>query len=236
MSQVYSGMARYYDKLYAGKDYAGEVEKLLSILGEDFSSGGKKLLDVACGTGRHVEYLAHHFIAEGLDICWELLETARERNPGIMFHQGDIRTFSLNGRYDVITCLFSSIGYMKTPDELKTAVGNMAAHLNHGGVLVIEPWFTPDAWKPQTVHGIYVDEPDLKIARINTSKVEGRLSLFDLHHLVGTPEKTEHIVEHHEMGLFEVEEMTAAMQTAGLSVEFDEEGLTGRGLYMGKMD
>ncbi|MCK5245517.1 SAM-dependent methyltransferase, partial [Candidatus Bipolaricaulota bacterium] len=77
------------------------------------------------------------------------------------------------------------------------------------------------------------DEPDLKIARMNTSLTRGRLSVFDLHHLVGTPEKTFHFVEHHEMGLYTVKEMMDAFESAGLTTTYEPEGPTGRGLYVG---
>jgi SAM-dependent methyltransferase len=234
METTFSKTARYYDVLYARKDYRGEVQRLLSLLNLPPEGEKPALLDVACGTGLHVEYLKHHFRVEGLDICAELLDLARERNPGVPFHLGDMTVFDLGRRFDVVTCLFSSIGYVKTLDGLRAAVSRMAAHLEPGGALVIEPWFTPEAWHPNTVHALFIDEPELKIARINTSFVEGRVSIFDLHHLIGTPEGTEHVVEHHELGLFEVEEMTSAMQQAGLAVEYDAEGLTGRGLYVGK--
>jgi hypothetical protein len=64
--------------------------------------------------------------------------------------------------------------------------------------------------------------------------MDGRLSYFDLHYLIGTPEGTEHLVERHELGLFEQEEMRAALEGAGLQVTYDEEGLMGRGLYIGR--
>lgn len=64
----------------------------------------------------------------------------------------------------------------------------------------------------------------MKIARINTSFVKDQVSVFDLHHLV----------EHHELGLFEVEETISVMEEAGLTVKYDPDGLTGRGLYIGK--
>ena len=79
----------------------------------------------------------------------------------------------------------------------------------------------PDTWRPGPVHAIFIDEPELKIARINTSFVAGHLSIFDLHYLVGTPAGTEHLVEHHEMGLFTTEDMHAALAAVGLEVTFD---------------
>ena len=230
---MYAEMAQYYDRIYSFKDYASETEKLIGWIKEHRQSNGTRLLDVACGTGQHLEHLGKSFDVEGLDLSPELLELAQQRNPGMTYHCADMRTFDLASSYDVITCLFSSIGYMTTIEDLRAAVANMARHLVSGGVLTIEPWLTPDVWKPGTVHGLFIDDPNLKIARVNTSVTQGRLSVFDLHHLVGTPEKTFHFVEHHEMGLYTVEEMMDAFESAGLTTTYEPEGPTGRGLYVG---
>jgi SAM-dependent methyltransferase len=230
---VFTKTAQFYDKIYAFKDYPAEVEQLTAIIREHLRSSGNRLLDVACGTGKHVEYLKEHFDVAGLDINEELVELARQRNPGVPFHQGDMVDFDLGCQFDVVTCLFSSIGYVKTLDNFERAVGCMARHLVNGGVLVIEPWFSPDDWHAPSVHALFIDEPELKIARVNTSFVDGRLSYFDLHYLIGTPEGTEHFVERHELGLFETEEMQAALENAGLEAIYDAEGLTGRGLFIG---
>lgn len=142
--------------------------------------------------------------------------------------------FALGQRFDVVTCLFSVIGYVKTLDNLSQAIRCMAQHLAPGGVLLIEPWFTPDTWYPGTVGARCIDEPHLNIARMNTSSVEGRLSIMDMHYLTGTPEGIQHVVERHELGLFTTEEMTHALTICGLAVTYDAVGLTGRGLYIGQ--
>ena len=231
---MFKETARYYDRIYSHKDYAGEAERILAIVDRELRTDGRRLLDVACGTGLHLKHLKAHFDAEGLDLSPELLEIARARNPQLTFHCADMRTFELGARFDVVTCLFSSIGYMTTVDDLHRAIARMADHLVPGGLLLVVPWLTPEAWKPNTVHAMFIDEPELKIARINTSLLHGRLSVFDLHHLIGTPEGTEHVVEHHEMGLYTIDEMTEAFTAAALKVRFDPEGLTGRGLYVAR--
>ena len=231
---MFSKTARYYDKIYAFKDYHAEVQHLTAIVRQSLRSEGKRLLDVACGAGHHITYLKEHFDVEGLDISQELLEIARQREPDILFHRADMIDFDLSRTFDVVTCLFSSIGYVKTLYNLTRAVTCMTRHLTTGGVLVIEPWFTPDTWRPGTVHATLINEPDLKIARVNTSFVDGRLSFFDLHYLIGTPEGTDHFVERHELGLFETDEMRTVLAEAGLAVTYYAEGLTGRGLFVGQ--
>jgi SAM-dependent methyltransferase len=234
-STAYGGSARYYDLIYGSKDYRAEVEKLLDLLRARGCPCTGSLLDVGCGTGRHLEFLGQWFIVEGLDISSEMLAAARQRHPAVELHRADMTHFNLERTYDVVTCLFSAIGYARDLDGLWGAVTSMVRHLAPGGWLAIEPWFTPGTWVPGSVHATMVaDNPNLKLARVSTSLAEGRLSYFELHHLVGTPEGTEHFVERHEMGLFEEAEMQAALELAGLDVCLDPEGLTGRGLWMGR--
>jgi len=226
--------AKYYDKIYSFKDYEQEASKITLVIEQRLQSEGRRMLDVACGTGKHIEYLKDEFDVEGLDVSREMLDIARVRNPNVTFHQADMIDFDLDKKFDVITCLFSAIGYTKTFELARRAIACMSRHLVTGGLLIIEPWFPPEAWHAGTVHAMLIDEPNLKIARVNTSFVKGRISYFDLHHLIGTPEGTTHFVEHHELGLFTIEEMQQMFADAGLSVTYDAEGLTGRGLYVGE--
>ncbi|MFC2078020.1 class I SAM-dependent methyltransferase [Candidatus Bipolaricaulota bacterium] len=231
---MFEKTARYYDKIYAFKDYAAEVRTLIGFVKRELGEARGCLLDVACGTGKHLEFLRESFEVEGLDLSPELLDVARERLPDVRFHCADMRDFEILARFDVIACLFSAIGYMTVLDDLACAIRSMGDHLVPGGLLIVEPWFTPEQWMPNTAHAMLIDEPELKIARVNTSLAEGRVSIVDLHHLIATPEETTHILEKHRLGLHTVDEMTSAFEQANLSVRYDEEGLTGRGLYLAR--
>lgn len=226
--------AVYYDAVYGFKDYARESRKIAGVIRQKLKSGGRRLLDVACGTAEHLKFLQDEFEVEGLDVSEEMLDIARAKLPGATFHKGDMVGFDLGCEYDAVVSLFSSIGYVKTVEHLEATLVCLARHTRPGGVVVVEPWFTPDDWKPDTVHAVlFGDTPQLRIARVNTSFRTGRVSWFDLHHLVGTPEGTTHYVEHHELGLFTIDEMRAAFEQAGLETVYDPEGLTGRGLWVG---
>ncbi len=224
--------ARFYDAIYSFKDYAAEADLVTRYI-RSLTPETRTLLDVACGTGLHMEHLRRNFIVEGIDLDPDLLTIAREGNLDGVFHEGDMRDFDLGKTFDAVTCLFSSIGYMTDLDDLNRAVGTMARHLNPGGILVIEGWFTPDAFDPHHVGAVFVDEPDLKIARVNNAQVEGRLSKFTFHYVVGTPDEVSTFTEDHVLGLFTREEYEEALAAAGLTVRFEPDGLMGRGNYIG---
>jgi ubiquinone/menaquinone biosynthesis C-methylase UbiE len=227
--------AKFYDAIYAsaGKDYAVETQKIHALIEKHKKSSGNTLLEVACGTGMHASHLSKTYQIEGLDLDPEMLAIARQNHPDILFHQADLIDFDLKRQFDVLTCLFSSIGYVKTTARLNQAVQTMTRHLVTGGVLLVEPWFTPEQWHPGKVSGMLVEEPDLKIARMNVSEVDGNLSFFDFHYLVGTPEGINYFTERHELGLFTNNEYLEAFRLAGLEVFHDPEGIYGRGLYIG---
>jgi SAM-dependent methyltransferase len=230
---VYSKSADYYDKLYAKKDYEGEAARLAALIRERHPAA-VTLLDVACGTGRHLSCLKREFRVEGVDSSRRIIAAARASNPEIGFRVGDMRRFRLASRFDVVTCLFSSIGYMTRPSRLDEAVRNMARHLAPGGILLVEPWFPPEDWHPPKAHAALVDESELKISRISTSGAKGSVSIMDIHYLVATPVRVKHFSEKFRMGLFTRDQMRRAFEAARLSVEYDEKGLTGRGLYIAR--
>lgn len=231
---MFTPSAHLYDTIYLsrGKNYAAEAESIHQFIQHNLRSGDNTLLDIACGTGLHTGYLREHYRVEGLDLDARMLEAAKQKCPDLTFHLGDMRDFDLGKQFDVITCLFSSIGYVGTVSGLNQAIANFERHLKPGGLMFIEPWFTPDDWQTGNIHATCVDEPRLKISRMNLSGREGNLSSFVFHYLVGTPEGIEYFTERHELGLFTVDEYLSAFRASGLDVERDALWLNGRGLYM----
>jgi SAM-dependent methyltransferase len=228
---MYSSTAHIYDALYSFKDYAGEAEEIHALI-QERRPGARTLLDVATGTGKHLEQFRRWYEVEGTDLEPAQLAIARERLPDVPLHEADMVDVDLGRRFDAVTCLFSSIGYVKTEERLRAAVAAMARHLEPGGVLVVDPWFGPEDWRDGHVGALFVDEPELKIARMNVAEREGGMSVMDMHHLVATPAGVEHIVARHELGLFTDEQYERAFLAAGLDVEHFPEALNGRGRYV----
>jgi hypothetical protein len=78
-----------------------------------------------------------------------------------------------------------------------------------------------------------VDEPRLKLARLNISERRDNLAVVNFHFLVATPQGVEHFTEFHELGLFTVEQYLLAFAQASLKTTHDPVGFSGRGLYIG---
>jgi SAM-dependent methyltransferase len=232
---LYDRSAEFYDAIYSFKDYEKEAARLHQLIQKHKRSTDNDLLEVACGTGGHIAYLKNNYSVEGLDLNPQMLRLARKKHPDVVLHRGDMVSFKLKKHFDAITCLFSAIGHLKTRRRLGLAVRNMSGHLKPGGVLIVEPWITPQQWRKGSVHANFVDQPELKIARMNISKTRGRLSVLDMHHLVATPNRVEHFVERLELGLFTHDEYLDAFRRVGLETSYDSEGLMGRGLYIGTL-
>jgi len=233
---MFSGSEKYYDEIYAalGKDYRKETQMIHRLIGRHKRSRGNRLLDVACGTGKHAGLLARHYQVEGLDLDARMLSIARRNNPGMRFHRGDLADFRLSRQFDVIVCLFSSIGYVRTKSRLGRALKTMERHMAPGGVLLVEPWLGPTEWRPGRTAMVIVDKPDLKIVRMHRSGRRGRISILEFQYLFGTPEGLAHASERHEVGLFTRQEYLQAFRSAGLEVFHYPQGPIGRGLYVGR--
>lgn len=232
---LYKELAKYYDLIYSWKDYKKEAIKLKKLISKYKKSKGKELLEVGCGTGSHLKYLKSSFCCIGVDINEGILNYAKKNVKGVLFKKADMVKLNLNKKFDVITCLFSSIGYVKTCSNLKKTINNFAKHLKTGGVILIEPWFTKNTFKAGLPHMATYDRKDIKIARLNVSKIKDNISVIDMHYLIAEKKKeVRHFVDRHELGLFEIKDTLKVMKEAGFKAKFLKNGLMkDRGIYLG---
>src|SRR3954451_7618060 len=138
MAPMFTKSAPFYDALYNSVDYGRATAQLHDLIQRQ-APHASTLLDVGCGTGRHLQHFRDWYEVEGLDVDGNLLAAARTRCPGVTFHEASMVDFELPRRFDVITCLFSAIGYVQTVENMSKAIATMAEHLNPGGLLLVEP-------------------------------------------------------------------------------------------------
>jgi SAM-dependent methyltransferase len=240
MPGPFSPSAEFYDLVYSFLDYRGTADQVEAIIRER-NPGASSLLDVSCGTGRHLAEWKDRFDhVEGVDIDEEMLAVARRRlGPAIPLHVADYTDFDLGRSFDAVTCLFSSIGYADTPERLDSAVANTAHHLSPGGVLVVEPWLRPGMISPPYLRTLVAEGEDMVVMRTTRHLFEGDepprdRSTMEFTYLVTTMEGSRTFTETHVMGLYPAERYVEAADKAGLDAEFDDQGTAlGRGLLIG---
>jgi len=227
-------LARYYDQIYHWKDYRKEARKIKTLIQRYKRSPGNELLDVACGTGEHIRYLRDDFSCIGIDASEKMLAVAKSKVRGVEFVRGDMADFDLGRPFDVILCLFSSIGHLRTRNEVSKTVANFAKHMKKGGVLIVEPWIRKSEWKDGRVDMQTYESDSVKIARVNIGRAEEDFSIVDERYLIA--EKgggISYIRDRLKMRFFELDPTLEAMRRAGLDAKFTEDSLMpGRGLLI----
>ncbi|MBV8054853.1 MAG: class I SAM-dependent methyltransferase [Deltaproteobacteria bacterium] len=224
--------AELYDAIYHFKNYQRESERLHDLIGR-LVPGARTLLDVACGTGEHAKFLKQYYAVDGIDLNNRYLEAARMKNPSGKYRCADMTDFDLGSKYDVVTCLFSAIGYVKTAECVERAIASMARHVRPGGALLVEPWFPPGRWNPGTLSINTGETQEGLVCRMALNRRQGNLSIISLHYLHGARSGVRYYSELLELGLFTEEEMAHSFSRAGMHSAYEPEGLMGRGMYIG---
>jgi SAM-dependent methyltransferase len=233
-SPIYDRSASFYDDIFASKDYQGETDYLVEVIHRHHPTA-RSLLDVACGTGRHLEHFRRTFNVEGLDMNPHFLEIARQRLSGVTLYERDMTKFDLDRTFDVVTVLFGSIAFARTVEALHQSIETLARHVAPGGLLLVEPLWEPGAHREGELKLNVVDKPDLKIAWMYANERVGDLAHWENHFLVATPDGIDSFVEVQEVGLFTDGDYRNAFGSAGLAfLEWDPEGPWGRGLYVAR--
>ena len=104
---------------------------------------GARVLDLACGWGRHAVELARlGYEVTGLDWSDTLLNHARRRanraGVAVEWVRGDMREIPWTGRFDAVLSMFSSLGYFLSDEEDLRTLQSARAALRDGGSLLLE--------------------------------------------------------------------------------------------------
>jgi SAM-dependent methyltransferase len=145
-----------YDQVQADAEHtvARQVEQAVAECAPD----AETLLDLGCGTGRDLEYLAARFDCVGVDLQPQLVTYAGKIRPELDIRVGDMRSFRLGRVVDVITCLGNSLAYVHDAADLAAVFETFAAHAVPGTLLVISTLTAPVMAEPRTYR---VDTADL---------------------------------------------------------------------------
>ena len=135
----------YYHILYAQRDESEAADFIASLQQKLHLAAGARVLDAACGKGRHAITLAQlGFTVDAFDLSPANIEAAQEfENKDLLFFVHDLREpLPLENQYDAIFNFFTSFGYFDDQIDNQKAFNTFAGGLKENGLLVLD-FFNP---------------------------------------------------------------------------------------------
>jgi SAM-dependent methyltransferase len=201
-----------------------EVAALVSLLGLDTP---RKILDLACGFGRHTNRLAvlGHTMT-GVDITPGFLDLARkdaqQRQVAVQYIEGDMRTITFKDDFDYVLILYTSFGYFPD-DENSVVLSNVCKALHPGGCLIFDTPNRDSLLKEIPPYLVMEKDGDLMIDRFNFDSIQGRLYNKRIVFRHGVRKDKPNFTR-----LYNPNELVLLLQQAGLSLLYLYGGFNGR--------
>ena len=136
---------------FFGPDYLKQYEHTLARTAEEVDGverilhlrKGSRVLDLACGAGRHaIELAKRGYAVTGYDLSEELLRRARAEakraKAKVSFVRGDMRDLRFRGAFDAVINMFSSFGYFESVGEDRKVLEGVARALKPRGKFLME--------------------------------------------------------------------------------------------------
>jgi SAM-dependent methyltransferase len=202
-----------YLQLYPHRNDA-EAERAVELIRRTVQlEPGWRVLDVACGAGRHARaFDATGARCIGIDLSRTLLLLARQLTAAPLV-RGDMRQLPIRpGSMDLTVNLFTSFGYFDEDAEHTAALNEMIATVRPGG------WFVIDFLNPAAVRRQLVAEETLDLAgstvRVSRSvSPDGRYVCKSIRAGQGRNYRE-------RVRLFEPEQMSDMLEAGGVAVRF----------------
>lgn len=142
LAPLFDDYARYYDALYADKDYQAEANHVAGLI-RRHAPNARTLLEFGSGTGHHARLLADMgYQVEGVERSAAML-AHQASAEGFCCRLGDARHIRYGRCFDAVLALFHVINYQRDDDDLHALLANAARHLEPGGVFLFDTWYTP---------------------------------------------------------------------------------------------
>lgn len=139
----YSDFAFYYDGLTRNVDYRKRAEYFDMLIKKFCTSGGKYLVDLACGTGSlSEEFASLGYDVVGIDYSEEMLSEALNKKydngSDIQYVCQDMTGFELYGNADAIICALDSINHLENTDDIRKTIERAYMFTEKGGVFIFD--------------------------------------------------------------------------------------------------
>jgi len=223
MSVFGTQYSKYYNLLYKDKNYLEEYEYICEIL-KRHGTGGKNILDIGCGTGKHLHFFKQNGSSvSGVDLSENMIGEAKKYlQQEVDLICAKASEFRFNKKFDTIMSLFHVMSYQTENNELEKVFQNISNHLTEGGLFVFDFWYGPAVLSdPPVVRIKKLEDDDTQITRITEPEMRYNENIVDVNFEVIVEDKKTHIVEKihetHNMRYLFLPEIIYFAEKAGLS-------------------
>jgi SAM-dependent methyltransferase len=192
---AYERFARFYDA--AMDDPAPRAARVLDFIDRHLPQA-TTLLELGCGTGSILAHLTTIRSLTGLDRSPEMLALARRKVPRARLIEGDMSSFSLGQRFDVVICVFDSLNHLVTFDAWESTFAAVYDHLNEEGLFILDV-NTVGELRRLGEEPPWVYEFDDNVLIMDVSLAEEGLSLWDIRIFEHVGE-SQYLLHHEEIG------------------------------------
>lgn len=201
---LYDKLAQYYDVIYAKKNFSGEAKWIYNYLKNRGLLKNASLLDIACGTGRHIAYWQKFYQCIGVDISRNAIKLAQKRVPDASFFVADMQKLQLDMKFDIVACLFGSIAYARALPKLKKTLQTFSAHIKTNGFLVIEPWISLKDFVSGLTSSRCFETEHGTMHRLSLSHKRANGADIEEHYLISSNGNIKYYNDVHSIGLFDI--------------------------------
>ena len=136
---AYEAIAPVYDAFTAHHNYEAWLTSLLGVL-DRHEIAGKRLLDVACGTGKSfIPMLDWGWEVTACDVSASMVAIAEEKvGERAKLSVADIRDLPRFGEFDVVWCIDDAVNYLLSTEEMDQALSGMRRNLSTEGLMLFD--------------------------------------------------------------------------------------------------
>jgi len=136
----YSKLSEVYDVGWG--DFAESSQTFIERTLLDYGIESGRILELACGTGILAIRLARSgHVVLGIDSSPEMVSIASMKGlymNGVEFAVADMRNLDLEPEFDVALCMFDSLNYLMTPEDVSKALQSVSSILRSNGVFIFD--------------------------------------------------------------------------------------------------
>ena len=140
MLRPYKRLSKVYDLGWG--DFSQQYMDLINELFSERRVTPATILDIACGTGTlAIELAKHGYVVHGIDSSPEMIGVARSKSAGLSnlsFDIQDMVQFNIEGTFDLVTCTYDSINYIRELNDLREVLFRVSSALREGGLFVFD--------------------------------------------------------------------------------------------------